>query len=896
MRITDVRIMRGPNYWSTYRKNLVVMTLDLEELENYPTNMLDGFCDKLKKLMPTLEEHRCSEGKPGGFFERVRSGTWLGHVIEHVALELQTLAGMSCGFGRTRSTDIKAVYKVVFDYEVESAGIYAAYAAVNIISKLVSDFYCDITKDIKELTAINEREGLGPGTKSLVEEAYRRGIPYKRLDKGSMIRFGQGKNQKIVCATMACTTGAIGMEIAADKQQAREILEQGYVPVPEGQLVSTEEELLNAIKELNYPLVIKPVNGNHGRAVKVNLTTEKDCLLAFNNAKKISGDVLVERFIKGSDYRLLVVNYKLYAVARRTPASITGDDKSTIQELIDAVNNDPKRGNGHEKILTTIKVDAVTQSLLVEKKLTLNSVLPCGEILYLKDAANLSAGGTAQDVTGLIHPYNIFLAERVARLVGLDICGIDLIAADITAPLGDGNGAILEVNAAPGFRMHLSPGSGMTRNVAMPVMDMLFPNNAPSRIPIVAVTGTNGKTTTTNLVAHLARCAGHVVGSTTTDGIFIDGHCVYAGDCSGPSSAELILRDPIVDFAAFECARGGILRSGLGFDKCNVSIITNIAEDHLGLDGINDLKQLAKVKSVIAHSTFDEGFAVLNADDPLVFNIARDLHCQVALFSTSENNPRVQAHCDNGGWAAIVDEGFFTICKGSLRTRVGKLIDIPLTLGGRAECMIQNILPAILSMAIMGVEIETIREGLVDFIPGPINTPGRMNIYEFGDKTVMVDYAHNPDGFRRLATFMDALPNSPKIGIITCPGDRRDEDHINIGMLSAEIFDEIIVRYDHDLRGRTQGNIGSLIREGICKINPGIRLHEISDEREAIVFALKRAPKGAFIVACIDEVRATTAFMKDIMKKGLPVNDHPAKIFPINQEKDPGRSGSCRRG
>jgi cyanophycin synthetase len=883
MRVIDVRVMRGPNSWSTYRNNLVVMKVDLEDLEDCPTDLLNSFSERLKQVMPTLAGHRCTEGKPGGLFEKLDQGTNMAHVIEHIAIELQSLAGMPCSFGRTRSTAEKGVYHVVFDYELEEAGKYAAYAATSIVLKLASDVYCDITKEIDELVAINEREGLGPSTKALVVEATQRGIPWKRLDKFSTIRFGQGKNQKIVCATIASTTGSIGVDTAGDKQTTKEILEQGYIPVAAGRIARSEDEVREAIKEIGFPLVVKPVNGNHGRAVKINLNSAGEVL---EQARKKYDDILIERFIEGFDHRFLLVNYKVIAVARRIPACIKGDGHSTIQALIDEVNSDPRRGKGHEKILTTIKVDEITHSILQEKKLQLDSVLPKGEILYLKHAANISAGGTAEDVTGIVHPHNLFIAERAARLVGLDICGIDIIAKDITVPIGGDNGFVLEVNAAPGFRMHLAPTSGEPRNVAAPVLNMLFPNGAASRIPVVAVTGTNGKTTTTKLIAHLARAAGHTVGYTSTDGIFIGEQRVCSGDCSGPSSAELILRDPIVDFAVFECARGGILRSGLGFDKSNISIITNIAEDHLGLDGIDSLAQLAKVKAVVAQSTFDHGFAILNADDELVRNIAKDLHCQVALFSTSANNPHIQHHCREGGWAAIIDEGYFIICKGILRTRVGKISDIPLTLDGRAQCMIRNILPSILSMAIIGIDINVIRQALLTFIPGPKNTPGRMNIFRVGNKEVMIDYAHNPHGFRELEEFMQNVNTGPKIGIITSPGDRRDEDIIKVGMLSARIFDEIIIRHDADCRGRTKQEISELTRKGICCVNPGMRVQEVSDEREAIVFAIKTAPEGAFIVACIDEVEKTVQFMEDIVRYGLPVSSSSAKVFSITQNNE----------
>ena len=867
MKIVDVKVMRGPNYWSTYRQQLIVMKLDLEESEDFPTNKIDGFAERLEALMPSLYSHRCSEGKPGGFFERVRRGTWLGHVIEHVALELQSLAGMPCGFGRTRGAGKRGVYNVVFAYQVESAGLYAAEAAVRLVRALEADVAYNINTDIKELMRINRTEGLGPSTLAIINEAKKRNIPYRRLDNQSLVMLGHGVHQKIICATMACTTSSIGVDMASDKQQTRKTLQDSFIPLPDGKVVTTEQELINVINEIGFPLVVKPINGNQGKGVTTDIQAQDKALEAFALAQKISNEVIVERFIRGQDYRFLLVNYKLEAVARRTPAMVIGDDKSTIQQLIEQTNSDPRRGEGHEKVLTTIKVDQQTNSILVEKNLTLNSVLPFGEILFLKDTANLSTGGTARDVTDVVHPYNVFLAERIARLMNLDICGIDLIAQDITAPITKDTGAILEVNAAPGFRMHLSPTKGTARNVAEPVIRMLFPDGAPARIPIIAVTGTNGKTTTTRLISHLAKNAGHTVGYTTTDGIYIQDQAIYYGDCTGPSSAEAVLRDPIVDFAVLECARGGILRSGLGFDKCDISIITNISDDHLGLNGINTLEELAKVKSVVARSTFSSGHAILNADDDLVYAMKNELDCNVALFSVQENNERVKAHCEEGGWAAIIEKGYFTICKGEWRIRIAKVKEVPLTLDGRATCMIENVLPAILAASIRGFEGKTIRKALQSFVPGPQLTPGRMNIFQFRNYTLMIDYAHNADGFAKLGKFMKQVDAKVKIGIIGCPGDRRDEDLVNVGYHAAQMFDEIIIKHDKDSRGRNNDDITKLIIQGLQKHGTDANVTVISDEIASIQHAMDNAPKGAFIVVCCDEVRKIIDFVSSVHDK-----------------------------
>ena len=571
-------------------------------------------------------------------------------------------------------------------------------------------------------------------------------------------------------------------------------------------------------------------------------------------AKKISRGVIVEKFITGYDYRVLVVNYKFVAAAKRTPAMVIGDGKSTIQELIDVVNSDPRRGYGHEKVLTAIKVDDSTINILEDHKLTLNSVLPKGEGLHLKATANLSTGGTSTDVTDIVHPNNIFMAERIAKIIGLDICGIDIMSPDISVQLKENNGAVLEVNAAPGFRMHIAPTEGLPRNVAEPVMDMLYPPGSSARIPIIAVTGTNGKTTTTRLIAHIVKTMGYKVGFTTTDGIYIQNRMMEHGDCTGPVSAEFVLKDPTVNFAVLECARGGILKAGLGFHNCNIGIVTNVAADHLGLKSINTLEEMARVKAVVPESVLPGGYAILNADDELVYNMHKGLECNVAYFSLDENNPHIIEHTKKGGLACIVENGYVTICKGLWKIRVDKVVNIPLTFSGKAVFMIQNILPAVLAGFINNFKIEDMRLALETFIPSPTQTPGRMNLFQFKKFQVMVDYAHNPAGFQAVAKFLEKIDAKPKVGIIAGVGDRRDEDIVELGYLSAKMFDEIIIRQDKNLRGRSEKEIIDLIITGIHKHDANKTPKVIKTETEAIDYAIKHAKKGAFITICSDVV------------------------------------------
>jgi len=662
MRILEIKVLRGPNYWSIRRSKLIQMKLDLEEMEQKPTNQIPGFRERLEKLLPTLYEHRCSEGEPGGFFHRVDEGTWMGHVIEHIALEIQTLAGMDTGFGRTRSTGEKeGVYYVIFDYIEEDAGIYAARAAVRIAQALVNNETYDLDADIQHMREIREDTRLGPSTGCIVDEAAKRGIPFIRLNKQSLVQLGYGVHQKRIRATIASTTSNIAVDIAGDKEETKLLLDAAQIPVPKGTVIRTEEGLNDAIESLGYPLVIKPIDGNHGKGNTTNITTWEVAAKALVAAQQYGRSVIVEKFITGFDFRALVINYKFICAALRTPASVIGDGEHTTQWLIDETNKDPRRGYGHEKVLTQITIDQFTQKMLDEKGYSLETIPEKDEIVLLKPTANLSTGGTSTDVTDEVHPVNIFMAERIARIIGLDICGIDIMAPNLKKPITENGGVILEVNAAPGFRMHVEPSEGIARNAAEPVIDMLFPKGSTGRIPIIAITGTNGKTTTTRLTAHICKAAGKKVGYTTSDGVYIQNQLMMKGDCTGPLSAKFVLSDPTVDFAVLESARGGLLKAGLAFDKCDVAIVTNVTADHMGLAGINTLEQMARVKSVVPETVRKDGFAILNAEDDLVYKMKEDLTCNVALFSMNEHNPRIVRHCKAGGYAAQEIAGTFIV-------------------------------------------------------------------------------------------------------------------------------------------------------------------------------------------------------------------------------------------
>jgi cyanophycin synthetase len=870
MKILEIKVLKGPNYWSVRRTKLIQMKLDLVEKENMPTNKIPGFRERLEKLLPSLYEHRCSVGKPGGFFERVDEGTWMGHVIEHIALEIQTLAGMDTGFGRTRTPEgeKEGVYYVVFSYMEEDAGVYAANAAVRIAHALIENEEYDLTKDIQKMREIREDTRLGPSTGCIVEEAAKRNIPYIRLNKASLVQLGYGVNQKRIRATIASTTSNIAVDIACDKEETKLLLEAAEIPVPRGTVIRTEEGLKDAIEKFGYPLVIKPIDGNHGKGNTTNINTWEQAVKAFEAAKSFSRNVIVEKFITGFDFRCLVINYKFICAALRTPASVVGDGQHTIQWLIDETNKDPRRGYGHEKVLTQITIDQFTQKMLDDAGYTLETVPKKDERVLLKPTANLSTGGTSTDVTDEVHPANVVMFERIARIIGLDICGIDIMVNDLRTPVSESGGAILEVNAAPGFRMHIEPAEGLPRNVAEPVVEMLFPKGSAGRIPIIAITGTNGKTTTTRLTAHIAKSAGKKVGYTTSDGVYIQNQLMMKGDCTGPVSSAFVLKDPTVDFAVLECARGGILKAGLAFQNCEVAVVTNVAADHMGLGGIHTLDAMAKVKAVVPETVFPHGYAVLNADDDLVYKMKNDLKCNIALFSMDENNPRIKEHAAENGLACVYENGFVTIMKGSWKIRVLDAKKIPLTYEAKAIHNINNCLPAVLAAYLFrDITIEDIRNGLQTFIPSESLTPGRLNFFHFKNFTILADFAHNPHGLKLLCDFVGKLDYPMRIGVISGTGDRRDEDIRELGEISAKYFDEIIIRCDKNLRGRTADEIINLLKEGIEKVNPAIPVMTIPNEEQALDYIYENPRQGALYTIMCDVVSRALDKIRELKEK-----------------------------
>ncbi|REL32899.1 cyanophycin synthetase [Rhodohalobacter sp. SW132] len=896
MNILNINVMSGPNNWSVKRHQLIVLELDIGDLEYLPTNEIDGFYERITALLPGLYDHHCSEGEPGGFFARVKEGTWIGHVIEHIAIELQVMADIDTSFGQTRGTGVKGHYFVVFDCADEESGRLTAEIAVLIAQNLVDGTETDLDQHIEEIKMKNRENSPGPSTSSILKEALSRDIPTIKLEDNSTWQLGYGCNQKRISATITSATSNTAVETVCNKEVCRDLLKSMSVPIAEGDAIDSLDELKDLIDSLGFPLVIKPAKGNQGRGVTTDITSFEEAEKAFGFASTICKRVIVEKYIPGFDYRLLMVDGKLAAAAKRTPAHVVGDGKSTVQQLIDKVNRDPKRGDGHENVLTKIKIGPAAKTILSQKNYTLSTVLKSNEILHLDYAANLSKGGTAEDVTERVHPDVVKVASRVSKITGLDICGIDLMAKTLTKPLSETGGVVLEVNAAPGFRMHLSPSKGAPQNVAAPVVDMLFPDEKSARIPIMAVTGTNGKTTTTRLISHIMKEAGRSVGYTTTDGVYVNDQRLMKGDCGGPKSAQLILKDPTVDTAVLECARGGILRAGLGFDRCDVAAVTNVAADHLGMKGIQTLDQMADLKSVVPESVHPGGHAVLNADDDRVYAMRKKLQCKPVLFSMQDDSIRLKRHRKAGGICAVLTDKTVVIWDGQDTHTIEHIENIPLSFDGRALFMIENILAAVAVAYTQKISPAVISRSLRNFKPSPEQTPGRMNLFQFEDFDVLVDYCHNPAGMNAIKEFIDNSSYLYKTGIICGIGDRREEDSLELGHLAAELFCKIIIREDSDLRGKNAGETSAIVRRGIEKSCYNPPVVNIANEKQALLFAMENALPGTLVMLSVEHIEEVTSLLKKMqlqendkritkpVRKVIQMKkDHPAEMNMLQQ-------------
>jgi cyanophycin synthetase len=878
MEVLSCRVYRGPHLYS--KTPMIQIQLDLGELEAWPTNRLPGFSEALVAALPDLQRHGCSYGEPGGFIRRMHEGTWLGHVIEHVALELQNSVGMHVSRGKTRSVKGRpGAYNVMFAYVDEFAGLAAGRLAIELVDSLLpphlqgvqgleevddSAPFSSFEAGLAKLQGIASRRAHGPTTASLIREAERRNIPVERLDDSSLVLLGQGKYQKRIRASCSDLTSQVAADLAGDKDLTKLLLEQANLPVPRGELVRSVEDAVLAAERLGYPVVTKPLDGNHGRGVTVDLKSPDEVGWGFNLAREHGRTVIIEQHFAGTDHRILVIGGEVVAVAERVPAHVVGDGRRSIAELVAEVNKDPRRGEGHASVLTRIVIDETVLHFLQKSGLTPESVPTPAEIVHLRPTANLSTGGTAIDLTDQIHPENALVARRAAQIVGLDIAGIDFVCPDITKPVSQIGGGIIEVNAGPGFRMHLEPFQGRPRNVARPVLEMLFPIGSDSRIPIFAVTGTNGKSTTCMMLRHIMQQAGGMVGLTSTTGIYLNDARIASGDCSGPKSARIVLREPSVDVAVLECARGGILREGLAFDECDVGAVLNVAEDHMGLKGINTIEDLAAVKSVVVETVRRGGWSILNADNQHTAAMAGHAGGSICYFSLldQEDWPKfLKDHVADGGRAInrqrMTDGSDIVIHEDSEAIYFMKTHEIPATFDGWAEFNVANALAAIAMAHCHRMPLNTIRSAMRTFTTSFEQSPGRLNVHDGHGFRAILDYAHNPDGLTELGKLISRMRQSygRAIGVIGAAGDRRDADIVKMGAVASGLFDILIFREDDLLRGREPGAVLALLREGALTTGCSLaNIHAIPAERAAADFSMRLARPGDLVVITADDV------------------------------------------
>ena len=897
IRILERSVYRGPHLFSPIP--MIRIQADLGALEDWPSNRLPGFVDRLLATMPGLGAHGCSSRPPGGFARRLREGTWLGHVAEHVALELQKLAGHRVTRGKTRSVKGRpGVYNILYAYEDEAVGLRAGEYALRLVDQLLPPELSGLqglerlrsqageapvltlAAAIGALRELVRASALGPTTRSLVDEARRRGIPVLRLDEHSLIQLGQGSRQKRIRASITSDTSHIAVETAGNKALTKALLAEAGLPTPAGMVVRSREEALAAAERLGFPLVTKPLDGNHGRGVSVGLMSAEAVGWGWEQASRHSRRVIVEQMLKGRDHRCLVVGGKVVAIAERVPAAVTGDGVSSIAQLIEAVNQDPRRGDGHEKVMTRIKVDDHVRARLAGAGLELGSVPKRGRVVELRATANLSTGGTAIDRTEVAHPDNVAIAEQAAAVIGLDVAGIDFLAPDISRSVRETGGGIVEVNAAPGFRMHLEPSEGVARDVARPVLRALYPRAQDSRIPVIAITGTNGKSTTTRMVARILRAAGLSVGFTSTSGVYLDERLLRSGDASGPKSARMLLRNPKVDAAVLEVARGGILREGLGFDACDIGAVLNVTADHLGLKGIDTLDDLANVKSVVVESVRRRGHSILHAADPQTIRMQRHARGAIGFFSMrggADLPDFLRRHIAGGGLAVVREPtpagGDVVVYKDGERQRLMGVREIPATLNGAAEFNVQNALAAVAISAAQGLGPAIVREALSGFTSTYDQNPGRLNVYDGHPFRVILDYAHNPAGLAALGELIERLRSDHRrvIGMVSIPGDRRNDDIRVMGELAAGLFDEIVFREAPDGRGRPAGEVNSLMTDGALGAGASMEhVRRILNEAEATRACLEMARPDDLVVLLPTSVDAVWGQVLDFKPTAWP--------------------------
>jgi len=915
MKITATNVYVGPSIYANFP--VIRMVLDIGVLIDWPSVKCgNAFTDGLQQALPSLREHGCSYREAGGFIRRLTEddGTWMGHIMEHVALEIQNVAGSGVSFGRTRTTGETGMYNMVYAYKQRDVGLEAGHLALRLLMHLLpqdlqeqvdypisAEF--DFAAELEDFIHRAQRREFGPSTQSLVDAAVERDIPWLRLNDYSLVQFGHGKYQKRIQATVTSDTGTIATSLASDKEGTHSVLRDMGLPVPKQTMFSNEDEAVSAVNRMGYPVVIKPLDANHGRGISINLTTDEEVREAFHFAREQgrSRFVLAESFVTGYDHRMLVVNNELVAVAKRVPGHVIGDGKKSIEALIDIVNSDPRRGIGHEKVLTRLELDNQAKRLLLDAGYNEKTVLKKGEIFFLRATANLSTGGTAIDLTDVVHPDNREMAVRAVRAVGLDIGGVDFITDDITLSYKDVGGAIVEVNAGPGFRMHVAPSEGESRDVAGKVLDMLYPPGTPSRIPVAAITGTNGKTTTTRMLTHIMKTSGHIVGMTSTGGIQVDGRVTVKGDMTGPQSAKIVLRDPTIDFAVLETARGGILRAGLGYSECDVAACINVTADHMGLGGIETLEQLARVKETVVRIANDT--VVLNADDKLCLKMADNTRASHLCYVTMDpTHGLVREHIRANGRAVVLEKGIngdmITIYDNGAHIPLLWTHLIPATIEGKAMHNVQNAMFAAAMAFSFDKDLDEIRNGLRTFDTSFFQSPGRTNVYNEHPFRVILDYAHNPAGFSAMAELADRLdPVGRRSIVFSVPGDRRDEDIRESAAACLPQFTHFVCKADSNRRGRGDDEVPQLVRKYLLELGvDDSNITVIAEEEAAVDYALNNAEEGDLLVITADDLTRTWKQIinlnsdKEETKEMIPGTkvfvQEKAKRFVLDQDEE----------
>lgn len=866
MQIYSMQSFNGKNIYS--HKPVIKMVLNIGDLHNTETKHIKGFNESILELFPGLNEHYCSLGYKGGFTERLKEGTYIGHVTEHLILELQSMIGHNVIYGKTRLMSEPSLYYVVYEYIDERCGKECAKAAVDIVLSLVRQESVNPAAILEGLRAIAAEDGLGPSTKAIYEEAKKRGIPVSRIGADSFLQLGYGKYSRVMQASLTDTTSCIAADMVGNKHLTKDILINYNIPVPQGDIAYSEKYAVEIAEGIGYPVVIKPLDSSQGKGVTICLMNEAQVRAAYHEAMKYSKAVIVEKFIKGKDYRVLVVGDKVSAVSERRPPSVTGDGIHTIKELVEIENRNGLRGNDHERPLTKIKLDPIANQILMRKGMDENYVPALHEIINLRENGNISTGGTARDCTNEIHPYNSFLAVRTARALGLDIAGIDMTIENISVPMSHKNGAVLEVNAAPGLRMHLYPTEGEQNNVAVDIIDMMYPAGKPFTIPIVSVTGTNGKTTTTRLIRHVLSISGKKVGMSSTSGIYIGDECILKGDNTGPLSAKMILSNKEVEAAVLETARGGLVRKGLGYDLADVGVITNISDDHIGLDGLNNLEDLAFVKSLVIEAIKPDGYAVLNVDDSMIDYLSKRTEGRRILFSKEANNPVLLEHMGAGEKAVFLKENRIYIYDGAKKIPFMNIEEIPITFGGMVECNIENSLAAISALCALDVSLDAIRAGLETFKPDIVTNPGRFNIFDMGNFRVMLDYSHNIAGYQAVIKAVQKMDVTRLVGIIGMPGDRLDKNIMEVGGICARAFSRIYVKEDRDLRGREPGEVAGILLNAVLEC--GFKKENVSaihEELNALETAILDAQPGDLIILFYEEFEPAVELVQKMKKE-----------------------------